>query len=66
MFNLRLFCVISMFVSERMLISKDVFKEFYMYLGTERGGGYTNAFICMGTYSRPLLQNRLKDVYETW
>ena len=32
----------------------------------EKGGGVTNACICMGTNSQPLLQNRLMDVYETW
>ena len=37
-----------------------------IYLGEERGGGYTNACIFMGTHSQPLLQNRLMDVYETW
>ena len=36
-----------------------------IYLG-EKGGGCTNACICMGTHSQPLLQNRLMDVYETW
>ena len=34
------------------------------YLDEERGS--TNACICMGTHSQPLLQNRLMDVYETW
>ena len=29
-------------------------------------GGCTNACICMGTHSQPLLPNRLMDVYETW
>ena len=29
-------------------------------------GGCTNACICMGTHSQPLLQNRLMDVYKTW
>ena len=36
-----------------------------IYLG-EKGGGCTNACICMGTHSQHLLQNRLMDVYETW
>ena len=36
-----------------------------IYLG-EKGGGCTNACICMGTHSQALLQNRLMDVYETW
>ena len=36
-----------------------------IYLG-EKGGGGTNAYICMGTNSQPLLQNCLMDVYETW
>ena len=38
-----------------------------IYLGEGKGGGgCTNACICMGTHSQPLLQNRLIDVYETW
>ena len=37
-----------------------------IYLGEERGGGCTNACICMGTHSQPLLQNRFMDIYETW
>ena len=32
----------------------------------KEGGGCTNACICMGTHSQPLLQNRLMDVYKTW
>ena len=32
----------------------------------EKGGGCTNACICMGTHSQPLLQTRSMDVYETW
>ena len=33
----------------------------------KRGGGvFTNACICIGTHSQPLLQNRFMDVYETW
>ena len=40
--------------------------EISMYLFRwKRGGGCTNACICMETYSQPLLQNRLMDVYET-
>ena len=42
---------------------------FFMYLfilDEGRGGGCTNACICIGTHSQPLLQNRLMDVYETW
>ena len=35
------------------------FNEFSMYLGEkEGGGGCTNACICIGTHSQPLLQNR--------
>ena len=30
------------------------------------GGGCTNAYVCIGTYSQSFLQNRLMDVYETW
>ena len=38
-----------------------------IYLGEGKGGGgCTNACICMGTHSQQLLQNRSKDVYETW
>ena len=37
-----------------------------IYLGEGRGGGCTNACICVGTQSQPLLQNCLTDVYETW
>ena len=36
-----------------------------IYLGEGRGG-CTNACICMGTHSQPLLQNRLIDVYKIW
>ena len=39
----------------------------YIYLGEKGGGGgCTNACICMGTHSQPLLKNRLMDVYKTW
>ena len=37
----------------------------YIYLG-EKKRGCTNACICMGTHSQPLLQNRVMEVYETW
>ena len=37
-----------------------------IYLREKGGGGCTNACICMGTHSQPLLQNRFMDVYETW
>ena len=37
----------------------------WIYL-VEKGGGCTNACICIGTHSQPWLQNRLMDVYETW
>ena len=30
----------------------------------KKGGGCTNACICMETHSQPLLQNRLMDVYR--
>ena len=72
MFNLHLFCVISMFVSEKNAFIKDlnalrILMNFLcIYLGEKGGGGCTNACICMGTHSQPLLQNRLMDVYETW
>ena len=41
------------------------FNEFSMNLLNEKGGGCTNACLCMGTHSQPLLQNRIMDVYET-
>ena len=37
-----------------------------IYLGEERGEVCTNACICMGTHSQPLLQSPLIDVYKTW
>ena len=37
-----------------------------IYLGEGRGGGCTNACICMGAHSQPFLQNRSMDIYETW
>ena len=37
-----------------------------IYLGGKGGGCCTNACICIGTHSQPLLQNRWMDVYETW
>ena len=57
-----------MFVIGRMFIlnALRILMNFrWIYLG-EKGGGCTNACICMGTHSQPLLQNRLMDVYETW
>ena len=39
---------------------------FYVFILGEKRGGCTNACICMGTHSQPLLQNRLMYVYETW
>ena len=71
MFNLNLFCIISMFVSEKNAYIKDlnalrILMNFLcIYLG-EKGGGCTNACICMGIHSQPFLQNSLMDVYETW
>ena len=42
-----------------------IFNEvLYIYLD-EGKGGCTDACICMGTHSQPLLRNRLMDVYET-
>ena len=32
----------------------------------KEGGACTNACICIGTHSQPLLQKRLLDVNETW
>ena len=60
-----------MFVSEKNAYIKDlialrILMNFLcIYLG-EKGGGCTNACICMGTHSQPLPQNRLMDVHETW
>ena len=71
MFNLHLFCVITMFVSEENAYIKDlnalrILMNFLcIYLGKKKGG-CTNACICMGIHSQPLLQNGLIDVYETW
>ena len=72
MFNLQLFCVISMFVIQKNAYIKDlnalrILMNFLcIYLGEKGGGGCTNACIRMGTHSQPLLQNGLMDVYETW
>ena len=61
-----------MVVSEKNTYMKDlnalrIFINFLcIYLGEKKGGGCTNACICMGTHSQPLLQNHLMDVYETW
>ena len=59
---LHLFCEISMFVSERMLYKrfkcfKNLMTFLFNYLGDRRGGGCTNACICMGSHSQPLQQN---------
>ena len=60
-----------MFVSEKNAYIKDlnalrILMNFLSIYLSEKGGGCTNACICMGTHSQPLLQNRLMDVYETW
>ena len=57
-----------MFLRGRMLISKIAWTILMIYLCIYIGeeGGCTNACICMGTHSQPLLQNRLIDVYKTW
>ena len=39
---------------------------FCIYLGEGGGGGGTNACICFGTHSQPLLLNRWMCVYKTW
>ena len=39
---------------------------FIIYLGEGMGGGCTNACLCVGTHSQPLLQNCLMDFDETW
>ena len=66
---LHLFCVISMFFYERECLYQRFwclknFNEFFMHWFRWRkgGGGCTNACICMGAHSQPLLQNRLMDV----
>ena len=54
--NVHLFCVISMFVSGRMLINALRILIFLcFYLG--EGRGCTNALTCIGTHNQPLLQN---------
>ena len=70
MFNLHLFCVISVFISGNNASIKDLnaFKncdEFLMYLFRQRKRWCSNACVCMGTHSQPLLQNHYMDVYET-
>ena len=60
-----------MFVSEKNAYIKDlnalsILMNFLWICIFEKGRGCTNACICMGTHSQPLLQNRLMDVYETW
>ena len=61
-FNLHLFCIISMFVSGKCLYKRfkcfKNFNEFSMYLFRWRkGGGCTNACICMGTHTAPICLN---------
>ena len=61
-----------MFVSEKNAYIKELnaFRILMIflciYLGEKGGGGCTNACICMGIHSQPLLQNGLMDVYKTW
>ena len=57
-----------MFVSEKNAYIKDLnaLGILCIYLGEKGGGGCTNACICVGTHSQPLLQNRLMGVYKTW
>ena len=62
-----------MFVSEKNAYIKDlnalrILMNFLcIYLGEKgRGVHSSNACICMGIHSQPLLQNGLMDVYETW
>ena len=61
-----------MIVSEKNAFIKDlnalrILMNFLcIYLGEKGGGGCTNACICMGIHSQPLLQNGFMDVYETW
>ena len=43
------------------------FNEFSMYLFRWRKGeGVALMHVYLWEHSQPLLQNRLKDVYETW
>ena len=54
MFNLHLFCVISMFVSEKKTYIKDlnalgILMNFLCIYLVEKAGRCTNACICMGT-----------------
>ena len=61
-----------MFISEKNAYIKDlnalrILMNFLcIYLGEKRGGGGTNACICMGIHNQRLLQNGAMDVYETW
>ena len=61
-----------MIVSEKNAYIKDlnalrILMNFLcIYLGEKGGGGCTNACICMGIHSQPLLQNGLMDVNKTW
>ena len=48
------------------MLKKNLLIFYVVIQVKEEGWGYTNAFICIGTHSQLLLQNRLKDVYETW
>ena len=72
MFNLHLFCVISMYVSEKNAYIKDlnalrILMNFLCFYLGEKGGGCTNAlYVWEFIHSQPLLQNGLMDVYETW
>ena len=60
-----------MFVGEKNAYIKDlkalrILMNFLcIYLGEKRGE-CTNACICMGIHSQPLLQNGLMDVCKTW
>ena len=58
-----------MFVSKKNTYIKDLnaltilMNVLCNYLGEKGGGGWcTNACICMGTFSQPLLEKRLMDV----
>ena len=62
-----------MFVIEKNAYIKDlnalrILKNFLcIYLGEKgEGEGCTNAWICIGIHSQPLLQNGVMDVYKIW
>ena len=72
MFNLHLFCVISMFVSEKNAYIKDlnalrILMNFLcIYLSEKKGGGALMHVYVWEHMSSLYYRNRLMYVYETW